>query len=71
MKWLKELIDEIRQHKRACAVRDTTFAPIPEQYKNAIKEYYEYHFDLFWRTWIEPKLAEIERRACKSKKVGA
>jgi hypothetical protein len=63
----KELIDGIREHKRNSCICDTTFTSVPVNKQEEVEAQLQYKFDLWWDSWIEPKLAELEARLCRGK----
>jgi hypothetical protein len=67
----KQLIAEIRDHKRLCGISDQTFSHhLPMEYRKAVADYQQERFLLWWETWVEPNIAELERRLCKPAKKG-
>ena len=56
----KKLIQEIRHHKQQCRIADMTFAPIPVSYKATMQRVVQEQFDIWWESWIAPKLDELE-----------
>lgn len=69
MKWVKDLINEIRKSKKNCAICEVEHIhEIPKASEKAVERQLQEDFDRWWNTWIEPRLAELERRTQKKKR---
>jgi hypothetical protein len=60
---IKTIVAELREHGRQCGIADCNFSPIPLIHRKAMKEHLQFRFDLWWKTWIAPKLDELETKA--------
>ena len=61
-KGIRTIVAELREHRRLCCISNMTFAPIPKQYEKPLEQYVQNSFLLWWDSWIEPRLKELENK---------
>ena len=58
----RAIIAHIREKRDRCCLHDMTFAPVPEKYKQALEAEQKDGFYLWWDSWVEPLLVELEAK---------
>ena len=53
------IIRELMGHRNTCELANMTFAPLPQEHKKALEKHWQESFELWWDTWILPKLQEL------------
>lgn len=65
----RQLISQMRSHKRLCGIASQKFnQDLPREHEQAAEAYVQAAFERWWDTWIEPDIAEIEKRLIKPRK---
>jgi hypothetical protein len=55
-------IAEIRDSYKRHGLHGMTFAPIPQECKKEMEAFMQQHIRIWWESWIEPRLQDIESR---------
>jgi hypothetical protein len=70
-KGVRTLISEIRGLKKRAAFHLLTFChdtPLTVSGKKDVEKYVHQQFELWWNSWIEPNLADIEAKFPENKR---